>query len=64
MPIDDNVLLVDLGGICPLDNSNTKPPHNKYGLPKLTKNFAWNRAEMELQGKEKFKAENNLNSNS
>jgi len=31
MPIDDDVLLVDLGGICPFDISGKKPPRDRYG---------------------------------
>jgi len=51
MPINNDVLLVDLGGICPLDISGTKLPRDRYVLPKFTNNFARNRAWMELQGK-------------
>jgi len=48
MPIDDDALLVDLGGFCPLDISDMKLYRNRYGLPKFTDNFARNRAWIEL----------------
>jgi len=53
MPIDDNVLLVDLGGICPLDNSNTKPPPKQIWITEVNQKLCLESCRDGIAGKGK-----------